>query len=177
MNNIEGKKKSLIILLIIFVLSLIGIIVYVAINKNNNTNNDDDIEEKQFYNTIGSEKKFTILSFEDYPHGDETYSKILIEFNNDTEIEAMMSQYFFKMVDENHKLVGYCYTASYGSFSEEKDIFPDIAPANQITKGYLYCSSSSKDAKYLNMAYLHHPIIEGSNDDVESSDYYFELKK
>ena len=173
----NNKKKTLMIILIVFVIILVSLIIYASVNKKNKTNpnTEDDVADTEYFDTMGSEKLFTLISIEDITTEDKTNSKILVSFNNNTELDLMMSQYFFRYADADHNLVNYCYTASYGPFKEMSDVFPDIAPANKVTQGYIYCLGSSENAKYLTMSYLLHPIIEGSNDDIESVDYDFEL--
>ena len=187
----NSDKKKLLILLIIFIIILISFIIYVVINKNKkidtpideNNKTEEEIKEEiglesdeEFFVTKGSEKLFTIGNIEDIPFEDKTYSKVKISFDNNTEYNALMSQYMFRLVDDNKQLISYCFTAAYGSFKEMSDIFPEVAPSNSVTDGYLYCTSSSENVKYLKMSYLLHPIFDPDNDDVGSEDYFFEIK-
>ena len=187
----NSDKKKLFILFIIFIIILISFIIYVVINKNKkidtpideNNKTEEEIKEEiglesdeEFFVTKGSEKLFTIGNIEDIPFEDKTYSKVKISFDNNTEYNALMSQYMFRLVDDNKQLISYCFTAAYGSFKEMSDIFPEVASSNSVTDGYLYCTSSSENVKYLKMSYLLHPIFDPDNDDVGSEDYFFEIK-
>ena len=188
MNYNKKNNTMLIILLIVFLVILISFITYIALNKkkdlpdNEDNNIKEDVKKKlglepdeEFFVTKGSEKLFTIGTIENIQFEDKSYSKIKITFNNNTEYNALMSQYMFRLVDENKNLINYCYTAAYGSFKNMDDIFPDIAPSSTISEGYLYCVCSSENAKYLKMSYLLHPIFDENDEDVGSEDYYFEL--
>ena len=183
------NKKILKVFLLVFVILLIVIIIYVMINKNNKVNkfnNNNSIEENEnnfemansdtkFFDTHGSEKLFTVGKIENITNENKEYKKIKFNFNNETDIDARMDQYLFQLVDDNYKILDFCYTDAYGGL-KFNDIFPKIAVSKNVTYGNLYCLYSGEDARYLKVSYIIDPIFNGNEDDIKYESHYIEIK-
>ena len=190
------QKKILKILLLIFSLILVVFVTFIIINKkannnNNDNNNDTETNDIVLFNTEGSEKLFTIDSVNKINDNNQDYIKIGITLNNNTDIDILMNKYLFKLVDKsihddntiianndenddsNELVENVCYFNAYGNLTFD-DMFAEIAKANEITKGYLYCLYNDLDYHYLKMSY----VIENSNRDeieIKLGHYFFEL--
>ena len=180
------NDKILKILLWILILIFGACTVFVFVNKKYSNNSKDDKSDKSdesktgttnsYFQTRGSESLFIIENIEKGELDGNTYSKIKIFMNNNTNLNANMDQYLFQLTDKDKKIINICYTSAYGTINAS-DIFPATVPANNEEEGYLYCNISDTIAKYLKMSY----IIDGGahflGEDVPTGEYYFELEQ
>lgn len=176
------KKINFNIVTSIISMALIIVIIYILYDKymtiNANKSNKESTEEKEIiFNTEGSEKLFTISNVIEVIINEKKYQKINISMNNNTLIDAMMNKYLFEIVTDEDESISVCHFDSYNPDKlEVNDMFPQIAIANQITNGNLYCPMNDLVPVSLKMTYIieeDKPVTDG---DIKTGIYYFDIK-
>ena len=170
-ENIKVKSNNSVLkIVILFVIALIVAgLVYLIINK-------DSIFKKHEFEIAGSEKMFSVGKLEEIRDDDDYVYKVELTVDNNTNYDIEMNHYLFEIVNDSEMKIGTCFGQSLAEIKKD-DMFPEVAPANQVTNGYLYCLSSTTGDKQLKVTYMTNPRTDDNGKfTADKNEYYFDFK-
>ena len=145
----KSNKILMIIVSLCLIIVVGSLVILMNKNKGITINKSINIEVGGYNQVLKVDKVYY-----NYVTNNDKYVKLDIEIDNKKNVESMTSLHRFILLDSNNNEIVDCYHAGILPDSNISGIFPNVIKASGNTVGSLYCPTTEKDIKKLEVVVI-----------------------